>query len=138
MTTRAEFIAEARTWIGTRYLEQDRTKGKGVGCMTFVEVVAEESGATNGARVRMRTLLRDYFEPVASLEDAKSGDVIFFCDETRKRPHEPRHMGLLTEFRRPGVPYVLHADTRGVVEHRIDQVYALRIHSLWRLRTLSD
>ena len=44
VVTRAALIQEARTWIGTRYMDGQRTKGVGVDCLGLVLAVAKDMG----------------------------------------------------------------------------------------------
>ena len=136
----------ARTYLRTPWAHQGRLKGLGVDCVGFIAAAAEESRsvtdvefeqdyrrAENG--VRMRELLNDYMDYVsAEIEDAQAGDVIAFCDEALRHRDVPRHLGILTEWKREGVPYVIEASERGVVEHRMDAAWKRRVHSVWRIR----
>ena len=89
--TRAAIVAEAREWIGTRYLHQASLKGVGCDCLGLVRGVwrgcigaepetppayapdwAEASGEEALAQAALRHL-----RPIA-IEDIGSGDVLLF------------------------------------------------------------
>lgn len=147
MTTRSQLVDEARTWLNTPFVHQDRTKGMGVDCVNFIAAVAEESGATvdvefernyrrHADGLTMLALLHDYLEPVAAVDAARRGDVLVLCDEHLRQPKIPRHLMILTELE----PYwkAIHASQLGVREHRLDLQFKRRIHSVWRIRNITD
>ena len=44
MTTRADVVAEARTWLGTKWIHQHRAKGQGVDCAGLIICVVRDLG----------------------------------------------------------------------------------------------
>lgn len=107
MTTRAELVAEARTWIGTRYRHQARRKGVAVDCIGLVGGVALACGIPNAAEWERDVDLHCYARtpestlllsscarfldrvPIAS---AREGDVLLFALQ-----EQPRHFAILVQ-----------------------------------------
>lgn len=150
MTTRADITNTAAEYVGTPWVHQGRLKGLGVDCCGFIASVAEESGAIPAAGFeqdyrraengeRMIALLTEYMDYVSDkVEDAQPGDVIALCDEQLKQPDVPRHLVFLSAWVRDGVPYIIHAGSRGVVRHRMDALWKRRVHSVWKIRSIED
>ncbi len=147
MTTRREVIEEARTWLGTAFGHQQAIKGVQVDCTNFIARTAEASRAlpdvafeSNYRRsadgLTMLAILRDYMDFIQDVADALPADVIALCDEACKHPDVPRHLILLTQVEPHWMG--IHASEHGVREHRLDNNFKRRIHSVWRLRDLED
>lgn len=107
MTTRAELVAEARTWIGTRYRHQARRKGVAVDCIGLIGGIALACGVPNAvewerdanlhcyARTPEPTLLLSScarFMNRIGLDDAQAGDVLLFALQ-----EQPRHFAILVQ-----------------------------------------
>lgn len=141
-----KIVEEARSWLGTRHKHQGCTKGYEVDCDNFAALSAaacgvelKEEWVNNYRRVengqKMLALLEANLVFISdSVDDAQPADVIAFCDGELRQRSVPRHMGILTGWRRVGVPYLIHASERGVVEHRLDALWKRRVHSVWRVR----
>lgn len=128
MIARADIVAEARSWIGTRYRHQGRRKGVGVDCIGLVGGVALACGVPNAAawlddpdmhnyaRTPDPTMLRracaEFFDPVP-VPAAREGDVLLFALE-----RQPRHFALLVAPNRVVHAYALIA-ARRVVEQSL-------------------
>ena len=142
---RAAVLAEARSWLGTRWQHQARSKGVGCDCIGFVAGVALAVGLDDAARffrdmdtegygrepnstMLLRVCFR-YLDPIA-LSDAVPGDILLMRFKS-----EPQHFGLLSQ-RDPD--YMLHAyaQARKVAENRIDAVWKSRIVGAWKFRGL--
>jgi len=141
MTTRAQIVAEARTWIGTRYQHQGALKGIGCDCIGLVAGAAFAAGLPSAEAFARDTRWRgygrapdpimllkacaEYFDPIAAPD---VGDVLVMSFVG-----EPQHFALLS-----GVDYIIHsyAQARRVVEHRLDAVWRARIVRYFRFRGL--
>ena len=122
--TRADVVAEARTWLDTPYVHQHRAKGHGVDCVGLVIGVARQLGIVApdfdvNAYPRKpdgRTLLArcgEFMDPIRD-EDVRPGHVLVLA--FRK---DPQHMGILADYLYGGLSLV-HAygttDGKGRVE----------------------
>lgn len=131
MTTRADLVAEARTWVGTRYHHQGRLKGVGVDCIGLIGGVAlacalpgarewaEDAPLHAYARRPDATLLMAscsrFMDRVPNATDIQPADVLVFAIEG-----EPRHFALVSALR---PTRVIHAyallSARRVVEQSL-------------------
>jgi len=137
MTTRAEFVNEARRWVGTRWRHQGRTLGTGVDCVGIVtqtvravgplppEVIdrleSDVSGYARDATDMLRMTCDKYMRRVPASE-AQPGDVILI-----RFNGKPQHIAILSEH--AGESYLIHALglARRVVEQRFDSVWRARV-----------
>ena len=129
MTTRAQIVSEARSWLGTRYHHQAQRKGVATDCIGLVYGVGENLGL----------LVPRKANPVAAkFEGYRSGDMILHraCEELlhpipvdAMRPgdvylmvfgHGEKHVGILGDLR--GGLSLIHAyaPLRRVVEGSLD------------------
>ncbi len=119
---RQEVIDFARTWLGTRWRHQGRTKGYGVDCIGLIVGVARELNLSlfdttqytpvpDGVRLRAQC-----DELMTPLNSPLLGSVVLM---QFKGP--PQHLGFFS--RQNGVDTLIHAYVvdRRVVEHPIDQ-----------------
>lgn len=122
-------LAEAKTWLGTRYVYGGNTR-YGIDCSGFVKNVYQNALGVNISRTatlqqRECTLLnRDELEP---------GDLIFFA--TVKGPGVIAHVGMYV-----GDGMMIHASSRrGVIYSPVDGGYYLeKWHSAGRLNKVID
>jgi NlpC/P60 family putative phage cell wall peptidase len=146
MITRAQIIAEARTWLGTRWQHQASLRGVGSDCIGFVAGVARSLGIRGaedfyadpdvrgyGREPDPKMLVRvcnRYLDPV-HLPEVLPADILVM-----RFALEPQHFALLSSAR---PDYMLHAYTqaRKVVENRIDAVWRSRILRAYRFRGIS-
>lgn len=134
MTTRAELVAEARSWLGTPWVHQGRMKGVAGDCVALVTMTGKAKGLTTfditdyvrkPDGVALLALLRRYLIeiPVAQMQP---GDVL--CFVFNRIPH---HIGVAGDYRGEGGGLsVIHGDnsaTQMVVEHRLDERWRARI-----------
>lgn len=104
---RAQIIAEARTWIGTRYRHQQSLKGVGADCLGFLRglwrfAYATEPGpmpdyssdwAEAGGRETLLEAAQHYMVPLPEGAEPRPGDVLLF----RWKKHFPaKHCALLS------------------------------------------
>ena len=132
MITRADFVAEARTWTGTPWRHQGRFKGLAVDCVGLVLETARALGAcdfdfTNYER-RPNGDLRTYCDALMEripLAQVDAGDVILFAWN-----NSPVHLAIVT-----GPDTIIHAFVinRRVVEHRIDDRWRSLIAGAYRV-----
>lgn len=142
-----EMLRIARSWIGTRFANQQGTKGVSVDCARFVEEVVCESGsvpqlplahdyqaAGESASAKMIEMLTAHTDFVGdTLDGARVGDIVALHDERDKT--QPRHLAFLSQKRIDGVLYMVHAGEVGVTEHRLSLDIARRVHSVWRVKS---
>lgn len=99
MTTREQFVAEARTWIGVPFVHQGRNR-LGVDCIGLVLVVCRALGlsdadprgygrAPNGAAL-LRGLAQ-YARPLRP-DEAQAGDLLLM-----RFLRDPQHVGIATD-----------------------------------------
>lgn len=139
MTTRAEVVAEARAWIGTRFHHQASLKGVGCDCIGLVRGVGTELGIYTSsdlalpevqqfkgyARTPTNGMLKrgfDLFAVRIPRAEIRPGDIILMRFES-----EPQHVAIVSELN--GVLSMIHsyALPRKVVEHSIDTTWRSRI-----------
>jgi len=124
MTTRAEVVAEARTWIGTPWVHQHRVKGIGIDCVGLIICVARDLGLSpqgtdwtgygkhpDGSMLplcdqHMIRISKDAMQP---------GDVLVMAIE-----RDPQHMGIVGDYRHGGLSLIHAASKTGrVIETRL-------------------
>jgi NlpC/P60 family putative phage cell wall peptidase len=131
VTTRAEIVAEARTWLGTPFVHQGRARGVAVDCLGVVAMVGRALGLTDYDRTdygripnprRMRAELRVHLAEIP-LAEARPGDVVHLAWS-----RQPMHLGILTE------EGILHAYSAipAVVEHPLDDAWRGRFRFAYR------
>lgn len=141
MTTRAAIVAEARSWVGTRYQHQGRLKGIGVDCVGLIGGVAIAAGVAEGAQWAQDRALAGYGripDPKVLLggceryldriERWQVGDVLVLS-VTR----DPCHFAIVSAL---DPPYIVHAYARSrkVVEARLDETWAGRVRGAYAFR----
>ncbi len=131
----ADLVAEARSWLGVRWLHQGRSR-EGVDCVGLPIVCVQKlrgmdvalpdyrRASTDDTMVQM---CRQYLQPIA-LADMRPGDVIVLGFERQ------RHMAMLGDYPGGGLS-MIHAylPNRKVVEARLDTVWAGRIVAAFRI-----
>ena len=149
MTTRAQVVAEARSWLGTPYRHQASLKGIGADCIGFVggvglalglpEAVAWAADPTVKGYGRspdsavLMAACRRYLDPINKAV-ADLGDILVLRFDA-----EPQHFAILSE-RWPRRIIHGYAAARKVAEMSIDGEWRIGVpwHSLivsaWRFR----
>lgn len=136
MTTVDDVVAEARSWVGTRYRHQGRDRS-GIDCVGLVIKVAHtleitEFDLTSYGRVPDGLMLMELADehmqrvPVSALEP---GLIVVMRFAT-----EPQHFAIVAEHPQGGLS-LIHAlaFSRKVVEHRLDETWSARIVAAYRL-----
>lgn len=146
MTTRAQVVAEARQWIGTRYQHQAHQKGVATDCGGLVYGVGVKLGlfpqdvsqipesssftgyarqAQNGSLMRACQLLLSEIP----FDRAQAGDVFLM-----KFDGEPQHVGFLGDYPNGGFSLIhSYANVRKVIESRMDAQWRARIVATFAL-----
>lgn len=145
MTTRQEIADEAREWLGTPWKHQACLKGVGSDCIGLLGGIAARKGVTqawiDGTAAkyrgygrdpnpdRLRQACNELLLPI-SISDARLADIFVF-----RFFKEPQHFALIS---RVDPMYIIHAlaQSRKVVEHRVDEVWRSRIVAAYRFKGL--
>lgn len=141
MPTRDDFVAEARSWIGTPFRHQAQLKGQGCDCKGLIVGVAAQlempEALCLAARVRNystgfkgRELLAGLAASLDRVADAQPADVLAILFG---RDPYPRHLAILT---RPG--WIVHAYGGGVRKVAEVPLGVYRVHSRWTWPSLGD
>lgn len=139
MTTRAEIVAEARGWIGTRWSHQHSMRGVGCDCIGLVRGVGIETGLVQRDWQNMpgvRELLGYGREPHGATLEKVCAMYLNRIDESIAMPGdvvlmqyhgEARHMGILGDYVHGGLSLIhSYLPARKVIETRLDD--RLRAH----------
>jgi cell wall-associated NlpC family hydrolase len=141
MSTRAAVVAEARAWLGTPWVHQQRSKGVAVDCAGLVIGVARALGLVPecfdiGGYVRVPdgTLIERCDQAMTRIDKAamQPGDVLVVATDK-----EPAHMGILGTYRHGGMSLIHASNGRGVIEHRLMFARNLRFKAAYVLPGLS-
>lgn len=145
MITRAQIVAEARQWIGTRFAHQAHKKGVGVDCGGLIGGVCVATGLFPGdwweteftahhgySRIPSNAMLEAIchkFMHQIDIAAAQPGDVVLMRFDT-----EPQHLAILTPYPLGGLAMV-HSYSRagGVVEHRFSNGWRARVTEAFAL-----
>jgi NlpC/P60 family putative phage cell wall peptidase len=141
MIPRAAVVAEARSWIGTRWHHQASLKGVGTDCIGLVGGVALALGVPGAAAWRDTPAFHNYGrkpDPKVLLAgcdtlmdrvtDMREGDVLVLRFDSG-----PQHFAFLTSVEPPAIVHAL-AQARRVTEARLDRAWRERIVRVYRLR----
>lgn len=130
MTTRAEVVAQARTWLEpmTPYVHQGRKKYVGVDCIGLPICVAKElglveenfdiNGYTRDPDGQLLILARQHMTEIP-LGAMLPGHVIVLSMQS-----DPRHFGILGDYRHGGLS-IIHAYGDKVIETRLMMTTAM-------------
>lgn len=131
-----QWIGIARSWLGTEWRHNQRTKGVGVDCICFLEEVAKEAGIdieplpTKYNRTAYGNTFIDYLDRNFTRVDRPpdKGDVILFSSNGLFT-----HVGICT-----GSNQVIHASQKDgkVVEHSINGIWERMMSKggIWEVR----
>lgn len=143
MTTRADIVAEARSWMDTPWVHQHRAKGVAVDCAGLVIGVARELGLVPGhfdftgyGRQPDGTLLAVCERHMVRVPRAamREGDVLVVTAD-----QDPQHMGILVPYVHGGLALVHASSAAGrVVEHRVMFARNFAFRAAFRLPGVED
>jgi len=147
--TRERIIAEARSWIGTRFHHQGRVKRTanskggcdciglviGVACALEIKcngVLLADIDNKNYSRIpdgtSLQRALDTHLTPIA-INSANIGDIFLM-----KINEHPQHVSFIGNYESGGLSLIhCFAQARGVVEHALDDYWRLRIVSAYSL-----
>ncbi len=143
MTSRADVLAEARTWLGTPWHHSACVKGEGVDCVYFPFAVCRDLGIlpagftmpeyvkTPDGATLMATC--DRLMQRVSRADMREADLIVLATDV-----DPQHVGIIYDYR-PGVFGIIHASNDRsvtpprVIEHRLMFHRKLQFIAAYRL-----
>lgn len=125
MTTRAEVVAEARSWIGTRHVHQSRLKGIGVDCIGLpLEVAHNLDLLPKDLVVEGYSPVPDgysilawcdrYIPPRVPRTKMQPGDIVIVAFESR-----PQHAGIVGDY--------VHGNGALSIIHALDRVVETRL-----------
>ncbi len=132
--TRSQIVAQARTWKGTPYEHQGRTKGVRVDCVGLLIGVAHELGLSSFDYLdygqspdgdMMTRLLSSHMRHLNSWKDALPGDVLHIAFSAKRRP---QHLAIVVA---PGRIIHAYSSHKKVVEHRLDDDWRLLIRDAY-------
>lgn len=125
----AAIVAEARTWVGTRFRHHGRIKGHACDCAGLILGVAKALGVPMIDRPIYAPdpdpllLVENCAQQLKSVQTGqqRAGDIVLFAFKG-----QPKHLGILTDYHGGGFG-VIHAyiAARAVVEHRLDDEWAV-------------
>ena len=136
-------IAEAREWLGTRYLHRQRTKGRFCDCVGLVIGVARRFDLGDYTQTdyekspdprRMGRDLKANLNIVERPGLPHLADILWLIVR-----HDPSHLAIVADYEYGGLSIIHAHSTAGrVVEHRLDDRWMARIHRVFRYRGLAD
>lgn len=140
MSTRAQVVAEARSWLGTPWVHQHQVKGVAVDCAQHTIAVGQACGfvpaelqVNDYGREPNGTILKvcgAHMEPISEA-DMLPGDVVVVMVE-----HQPQHLGIVADYVHGGLS-VVHASNssrKQVIESRLVFMRGFRFVAAYRFR----
>lgn len=146
-------VAQARTWLGTKYHHQGRLK-KGENCSGGVDCIGLVIGIINELKIcdsrgfclskydstnysmspqttKLAEILGDHLELV-SIAKIKPGDVLLF-----KFWKEPQHVGIVSDYPTEGLGLIhCNSSSGSVIEQPLSQTWKRMITHAYRFRNL--
>lgn len=137
-------VEEARRLIGVKFRHQGRSAETGVDCLGLLVLAAKACDLRfegepihrfdrtdyghNPDTQSLRDILAAYLQPVTR-DAVQPGDVALFHIQKR-----PQHMAIISDYPAEGAFGMIHAyaPQKRVVEHRFDESWQERLHSLYR------
>lgn len=144
MTTRAEIVAEARSWLGTPWVHQHCMKGVAVDCAQLVMAVARQCGVADPllrvfeyGREPDGTIMKTCGEHMdqITIDELRPGDVVSVALD-----HQPQHVGIVGDYVHGGLS-LIHASSAGkreVIESRLVFSRRFKFVAGFRFRGLTD
>ena len=137
MVTRAQLVTEARTWVGTPFRHQGRVKGVGCDCAGLIVGLAKHFqlstfdvlGYNRHPTGRVLVDICDAEMERIAIDEMAPGDVALLRFE-----RDPQHLALIGNYLHGGLSLIhSYVQGGGVVEHRLDSVWARRIVAAYRI-----
>lgn len=138
MVTRAEVVAEARSWIGTPFHHHACVKGVGVDCIhlaigvcKMIGIISREYEAPAYSMTPDGVSLQQHCDRNMTrvrMDEMQPGDLCLFAISL-----DPQHVGIVGDYRYGGKSIIHALCGRGVVETRLMFSSALRFISAYRL-----
>ncbi len=136
-TIREQIVAEARSWINTRFVHQARLKGVGCDCAGLVVGVCKALGLSDFDKadysripdgVMMRRICEENMTAIAFI-DVQPGDALLFHFGSH-----PQHLGIVGDYPHGGLS-IIHAymPSHKVIETRLNEVWIGRIVACYSL-----
>ena len=143
MTTRAELVAAARAWLGTRWMHQASLRGVGADCIGLIVGVARDCGLPEAAAwaadptskgygrapdpAMLLAAAERYLDPIP-VDAAVAGDILLM-----RFTIEPQHFAIVSALEPRSIIHA-YSGARKVVEHRLDELWWSRILRAYRYR----
>lgn len=133
-------LKEAASWIGTPFSHQGKIKQVGVDCANFVDACFRAAGAdtkpipSDYKRQEDGSLMLKILEEkliYVPWEFRGPGDVVAFCDEACREKDKPTHIAFIDSVT-SNTTFIYEAGRLGCVRHRLNGMWNLRVHSVWR------
>ena len=135
---RGIIVAEARSWIGTRFAHQARLKGVACDCAGLVVGVCKELGLSDFDKAdythspdgqMMQATCAEQMTPI-EVAAVQPGDVLLF-----RFNEAPQHLAIVGDYALGGGLSIIHAYSLAhkVVETRLDDLWQSRIVAAYRL-----
>lgn len=149
MRSSAEIVAEARSWVGTPYIHQQRLKGAGVDCVGLIlgvgralDLIDPALDAQFWARfggytrtpnpAKMRQGVELYLDSLNLPRTAAPPDGAVGWFEWRE--DLPMHLAVMATFEGRRTMIHSYKGAARCVEHGFDAVWAGRVNSWWTYR----
>lgn len=138
MVTRADVVAEARTWIGTPFHHNACLKGVGVDCIHLpigacknIGAIPSDYEAPAYSSNPDGVTLREHCDRnmISVPKDAmRPGDICLFAIDI-----DPQHVGIVGDYRYGGLSVIHSVYKRGVIETRLMFSRALQFVAAYRI-----
>lgn len=139
---RGAIVAEARSWLGTRFHHQGRLKGVGVDCAGLVAQVAQAVGMAVDDHIDYThrpdgVLLQAVCDAQMThidINEIAPGDVLLM-----KFDSLPQHLAIVGDYASGGLSMIhAYAPARQVVEVRLDEGWRQQIVAAYRFPMKGD
>lgn len=128
-----EIIKIARSWLGTKFHHQGRKKHVGVDCIGFIVGVVKEMGFEVADRQDYPRQPRDGQLQLALLEYLQPCEIKIGAIALFKIDKQPQHVGIITDYDAGFGLIHAYANSRKVVEHRLNEVWQGRLVECYEL-----